>query len=199
MLQGRPWKDKTKGTVFLISLLDCSLQEILLIPTRLLHVYLHYFLIVHCFFFFFFYFIAHLLVLLSWEFSSLIFIIFIDISIWSYEFFPWKMVLKLPRRRWYIFKETLQFQFMFCISPESQVKETFFFFFFFLVFLHFLGQLPAAYGGSQARGRIGAVTANAGSEPPLQPTPQLTETLIVNPLSKTRDRTRNLLVPSRIR
>ena len=39
----------------------------------------------------------------------------------------------------------------------------------------------AAYGGSQARGRIGAVAAglrhsNAGSEPRLQPTPQLTAT-----------------------
>ena len=40
---------------------------------------------------------------------------------------------------------------------------------------------PAAYGGSQARGRIGAVAAglcqshsNAGSELRLQPTPQLT-------------------------
>ena len=43
---------------------------------------------------------------------------------------------------------------------------------------------PAAYGGSQARSRIRAVTAglhhshsNAGSEPHLQPTPQLTATL----------------------
>lgn len=43
---------------------------------------------------------------------------------------------------------------------------------------------PAAYGGFQARGRIGAVvapayttaTANAGSEPRLPPTPQLTAT-----------------------
>ena len=42
---------------------------------------------------------------------------------------------------------------------------------------------PAAYGGSQARGQIGAVAAslrqshsNAGSEPHLQPTPQLTAT-----------------------
>ena len=40
---------------------------------------------------------------------------------------------------------------------------------------------PAAYGGSWAKGLIGAVAAsllqsysNAGSEPPLQPTPQLT-------------------------
>ena len=43
---------------------------------------------------------------------------------------------------------------------------------------------PAAYGGSQARGLIGAVTAglhhshsNAGSESCLQPTPQLTVVL----------------------
>jgi len=42
---------------------------------------------------------------------------------------------------------------------------------------------PAAYGDSQARGRIGAVAtglrqshSNAGSEPRLQPTPQLTAT-----------------------
>ena len=42
---------------------------------------------------------------------------------------------------------------------------------------------PAAYGGSQARGPIGAVataygtaTATQGSEPHLQPTPQLTAT-----------------------
>ena len=40
---------------------------------------------------------------------------------------------------------------------------------------------PAAYGGSQARGQIGAVAtglrqshSNAGSEPHLRPTPQLT-------------------------
>ena len=50
-------------------------------------------------------------------------------------------------------------------------------FFFFL----FLLATPVAYGGSQARGRIGAVDtslrpshSNAGSEPRLQPTPQLT-------------------------
>ena len=42
---------------------------------------------------------------------------------------------------------------------------------------------PAAYGGSQAKGQIGAVAAglrqsdsNAGSEPHLQPTLQLTAT-----------------------
>ena len=43
---------------------------------------------------------------------------------------------------------------------------------------------PSAYGGSQARGRNGAIAtglcqshSNVGSEPRLQPTPQLTATL----------------------
>ena len=43
---------------------------------------------------------------------------------------------------------------------------------------------PMAYGGSQARSRIGAIAtglcqsqSNAGSEPRLRPTPQLTATL----------------------
>ena len=47
---------------------------------------------------------------------------------------------------------------------------------------------PAAYGGAQARGRIRAVAAglrqshsNAGSEPCLQPTPQLPATLDPQP------------------
>ena len=56
-------------------------------------------------------------------------------------------------------------------------------FFFFFVFLLFLWAAPAAYGGSQARGRIGAVAtglrqshSNSGPEPRLQPTPQLRAT-----------------------
>ena len=60
---------------------------------------------------------------------------------------------------------------------------------------------PATYGGSQARGRIGATAtglyhshSNAGSELCLWPT----QRWILNPLSKARDRTRNLMVPSRI-
>ena len=59
----------------------------------------------------------------------------------------------------------------------------FIYLFIFLVFLLFLWAAPAAYGGSQARGRIGAVAtglrqshSNAGSKPRLQPTPQLTAT-----------------------
>ena len=52
------------------------------------------------------------------------------------------------------------------------------------VFLPFSRAAPVAYGGSQARGLIGAVAAglrqshsSEGSEPRLQPTPQLTATL----------------------
>ena len=62
--------------------------------------------------------------------------------------------------------------------PVSSLFSVFFFFFF--VFLPFVGLLPAAYEGSQARGLIGAPAtslcwshSNAGSEPRLQPTPQL--------------------------
>jgi len=61
-----------------------------------------------------------------------------------------------------------------------------FFFFFFLSFVVVVAiswAAPAAYGGSQARGLVGAVAtglrqshSNAGSEPRLQPTPQLTAT-----------------------
>ena len=56
------------------------------------------------------------------------------------------------------------------------------------IYLYIFGLLrasPAAYGGSQTKGRIGAAAAglrqshshNAGSEPRLQLTPQLTATL----------------------
>ena len=66
---------------------------------------------------------------------------------------------------------------------------SFYFIYLFFVFLSFVVVVaiswaaPAAYGGSQARGRIRAVAtslrqshSNAGSEPRLQPTPQLTAT-----------------------
>ena len=64
---------------------------------------------------------------------------------------------------------------------------------------------PVAYGGSQARGLIGATAAGlrqrhsyARSEPRLQPTPHSQQHRILNPLSKARDRTHNLMVPSQI-
>ena len=59
----------------------------------------------------------------------------------------------------------------------AQVKGLVLFFFFLFAFL---GALRMAYGGSQARGLIGAVAAdlhqsqsNVGSKPHLRPTPQL--------------------------
>ena len=73
------------------------------------------------------------------------------------------------------------------------------------VFLPFLGSLPQHKEVPRLGGRIGAVAAgllqshsNEGSETGLQPTPQLTATPILNLLSKARDRTLNLMVPSRI-
>ena len=67
------------------------------------------------------------------------------------------------------------------LFPTGLAQLTYLFIFF--VFLLFLWAALAAYGGSQARGRIGAVAtglrqshSNAGSEPRLRPTPQLTAT-----------------------
>ena len=63
----------------------------------------------------------------------------------------------------------------------DKVSDDFFFFFFFFVFSR---AAPEAYGGSQARGLIGAIAvglhqshSNSGSEPSLRPTPQLMEML----------------------
>ena len=72
------------------------------------------------------------------------------------------------------------------------IKKIFFnyFFFFFFVLCPFRAS-PAAYGGSQARGLIGAVAAglhhshsNARSEPHLGPTPQLTATRDPQPIER---------------
>ena len=65
---------------------------------------------------------------------------------------------------------------------------------------------PAAYGGSQAGGLIGAVAA-AYARATAKPDTSLVCTLrhrswqrqILNLLSEARDQTRNLMVPSRIR
>ena len=69
-------------------------------------------------------------------------------------------------------------------------------FIYFFVFLSFVvvaisWAAPTAYGGSQARGQIGAVAAslhhshsNARSEPRLRPTPQLTATLDPSPTER---------------
>ena len=66
--------------------------------------------------------------------------------------------------------------------------------------------VPAAYGGSQARGHIRAVAAglchnhsNAKSVPSLRPTPWLMATLVLNPLSEARHQTCVLMDASQIR
>ena len=66
---------------------------------------------------------------------------------------------------------------------ESFSKHSLFIYLFF-VFFAISWAAPAAYGSSQARGLIGVVASglrqshsNAGSEPRLQPTPQLMATL----------------------
>ena len=72
-----------------------------------------------------------------------------------------------------------------CSTQERNLhlNKKFYFFFFFFFFLPCSWAAPAAYGGSQARGPTGAVAAslcqshsNAGSEPCLRCTPQLTAT-----------------------
>ena len=61
-------------------------------------------------------------------------------------------------------------------SPSPPNPHFILFFFFFFYFFAISWAAPAAYGGSQARGRIGAIAtglrqsrSNAGSEPRLQP------------------------------
>ena len=61
----------------------------------------------------------------------------------------------------------------------------------FLVFFFvFSRAAPAVYGGSQASGLSGAVAAGVHHSHGI---------VVLNPLSKARDRTRNLMVPIRIR
>ena len=81
----------------------------------------------------------------------------------------------------------------FCIHTGIKLGPYFFLFF-------FLGPHPAAYGGSQARGPVGATAAglhhshsNVRSELRLWPAPQLRKHRIFNPLSKARDWTCNLM------
>ena len=64
----------------------------------------------------------------------------------------------------------------------------------------FLGGTPVAYGGSQARGPIGAIAAslhhshsNAGSDPVCDLRHSSRQCQILHPLNEARDRTRNLM------
>ena len=98
------------------------------------------------------------------------------------DIFPMHLRMFLTHRLFCIF--------MFYINIPVRVSFSFLLFvtdqfiyiyiFFFFVFLSFFRAAPAAYGGSQARGLIGAVVAglrhshsNARSKPRLRPTPQL--------------------------
>ena len=90
------------------------------------------------------------------------------------------------------------------MAAMTALLQQFFFFLFF--FLLFLWATPTAYGGSQARGRIGAVAAGLARATAVQDPSRVCnlhhssrQRRIVNPLSKGRDRTRNLMVPSQIR
>ena len=72
--------------------------------------------------------------------------------------------------------------FSFCLLENFFISPSILLLFFFCLFA-ISWAAPVAYGGSQTRGPIGAVAAslhqshsNLGSEPPLQPTPQLTAT-----------------------
>ena len=69
-------------------------------------------------------------------------------------------------------------------KSDSKIINILFYFILFFIFLSFSRATPVVYGGSQARGLIRAVDAgprqshsNAGSEPHLRPTPQLTAML----------------------
>ena len=75
------------------------------------------------------------------------------------------------------------FMYFLAICMSSLENCLFIFYFFYFYFLLFRA-VPVAYGSSQGRGQIGAIAAglhhshsNVGSEPHLQPTPQLTAML----------------------
>ena len=79
------------------------------------------------------------------------------------------------------------------VLPFISLFLCFILFIYFILFYFFAisWAAPEAYGVSQARGLIGAVAAG------LHHSSQ--QHWILNPLSKARDRTCNLIVPSRIR
>ena len=84
----------------------------------------------------------------------------------------------------------------FCTIFAFENPDDFFFLIFNFIYLFIFvfclfRAIPTAYGGSQARGLIGAVAlglcqshSNARSEPCLQPTPQLTATLDSKPAER---------------
>ena len=88
------------------------------------------------------------------------------------------------------------------LNVSTHSTHLFFLFVFLFLFFVFSRATPAAYGGSQGRGRIGAV-ARATATQDLNCVCDLHHSSqqhqILNPLSKGRDQTRNLTIPSWIR
>ena len=81
----------------------------------------------------------------------------------------------------------------------------YYYYYYYYYYFVFSRAVPVAYGGSQARGLIGAVAAglhhshsSAGSEHVFDLHHSSWQSQILNPLSKAWDRTCNLMVPSRI-
>ena len=90
------------------------------------------------------------------------------------------------------------------LSPETESASTLFFVLFCFLSFCLLRATPVAYGGSQARGLIRAIAyARATAIRDLSHVCHLHHSSqhcwILNPLSKARDRTLNLMVPSQIR
>jgi len=91
------------------------------------------------------------------------------------------MALKSQKKKKKIYTEYLYTHYR---SSAISISFLFLFFFFFFFFLFAISwAAPSAYGGSQARGHIGAVAtslrqshSSVGSKLRLQPTPQLTAT-----------------------
>ena len=126
------------------------------------------------------------------------------LSIFSYA--RWPSICLLWRNVYLGLLPIFQLGFFFVVVVVVELHELFIYFVFFFFFV-FSRAAPVVYGGSQARGPIGAVAAglhhshsNTGSEPCLRPTPQLTATLDPPLTERGRgSRTCNLMVPSRIR
>ena len=74
-------------------------------------------------------------------------------------------------------------------------------FYFIIIFLSvFSRAAPVAYGGSQARGLIGAVAASVPTATrDLNHVCSSQQHQILNPLRKAMDQTRHLMIPSQIR
>ena len=92
------------------------------------------------------------------------------------------------------------------VLSEHVGASVFYFFFFFFCLFAISWAVPRVYGGSQARGLIGAVAASLYQSTATQDPSRICDLhhsseqrQVVNPLSKGRDWTRNLMVPSRIR